>query len=240
VQDGRLVRLPDASTLPLANVGTDAPPVLSPAAAAKAGQGKKAPANVEKDIKQNALISSNMDSTIDSAENLFKDGKLKSIGFAQGKIPYGIAQLYTSPDEKRFIAQMGALTNQQLKLQSGATVTAAEFARQRGVLPLRDDTPETIIIKLKQWKDLIDRETEVLGRAYPETVKQYMGGAPDRLAERMDQAGATPGGSIADERSQAQAAILKAESNTNLSQKQKQKMIDQVRSVYKQETGLDL
>jgi hypothetical protein len=204
---------------------------------AKVETGEKVPADVEKNIKQNALIASNMDSTISSAQDLFKSGKLKSIGFVQGKIPYDIAQLYTSPEEKRFIAQMGSLTNQQLKLQSGATVTAAEFARQRGVLPLRDDTPETIVIKLQQWKDAIERETQVLGNAYPATVSKYL---KPSLSQKMDERGAAAGQSSADERSQAQAAILKAQNNKDLTPDQKQKMIDQVKAVYKRETGLDL
>jgi hypothetical protein len=240
VQDGQLVQLPDARTLPVANLTPGAPTVLSPAAAAKTGQGEKAPAGIEKDIKQNAIIAENMRSTISSAEDLAKKGKLKSFGFIEGRIPYDVVQQFTSPEELRFIAQMNSLTNQQLKLQSGATVTAAEFARQKGVLPLVTDKPETVIIKLKLWQDLIDTETKVLGRAYPETVKKYSGATPDRLAERMDQAGATPGGSAADERSQAQAAILKAQNNKGLSSEQKQKMIDQVRAVYKRDTGLDL
>jgi len=204
---------------------------------AKVETGEKVPADVEKNIKQNALIASSMDSTISSAQDLFKSGKLKSIGFVQGKIPYDIAQLYTSPEEKRFIAQMGSLTNQQLKLQSGATVTAAEFARQRGVLPLRDDTPETIVIKLQQWKDAIERETQVLGNAYPATVSKYL---KPSLSQKMDEKGAAAGQSSADERSQAQAAILKAQNNKDLTPDQKQKMIDQVKAVYKRETGLDL
>jgi len=237
IQDGQFVQLPDARTLPPANVSPGAPPLLSPAAAAKAGQGEKAPANVEKDIKQNALIASNMDATIDSAEKLFKNGKLTSIGFIKGMVDPSIAQLYTSPEEKRFIAKMGALVNQQLKLQSGATVTAAEFARQKGVLPLRTDTPETIIVKLQQWKELIEQETQVLGNAYPATVSKYL---KPSLSQKMDERGATPGQSSADERSQAQAAILKAQNNKDLTPDQKQKMIDQVKAVYKRETGLDL
>jgi len=222
------------SALPTANVSA---PIASQSAGSKAGQGEKVPAGIEKDIKQNAIIAENMRSTISSAEDLAKKGKLKSFGFIEGRIPYDVVQQFTSPEELRFIAQMNSLTNQQLKLQSGATVTAAEFARQKGVLPLVTDKPETVIIKLKLWQDLIDTETKVLGRAYPETVKRY---SPDRLSETMNQAGATPGISVADERSQAQAAILKAQNNKNLSQEQKQKMIDQVRSVYKRETGLDL
>jgi hypothetical protein len=236
-QDGQLVRLPDPRTFPLANVGTGAPPVLSPGAGAKVGQGEKVPAGIEKDIKQNAIIAENMRSTISSAEDLAKKGKLKSFGFIEGRIPYDVVQQFTSPEELRFIAQMNSLTNQQLKLQSGATVTAAEFARQKGVLPLVTDKPETVIIKLKLWQDLINTETKVLGRAYPETVKKYSG--TDQLAERMDQAGATPGGSDADERSQAQSAIAKIH-NSKLNPEEKEKRIKNIESSYKQRTGLDL
>ncbi len=240
VQDGQLVQLPDARTLPPANVSQGAPPLLSPAAAAKAGQGEKAPAGIEKDIKQNAIIAENMRSTISSAEDLAKKGKLKSFGFIEGRIPYDIVQQFTSPEELRFIAQMNSLTNQQLKLQSGATVTAAEFARQKGVLPLVTDKPETVVIKLKLWQDLIDTETKVLGRAYPETVKKYMGGSPDSLSQRMDQVGATQGRSDAEYRDKAQKAILNINNRTDIDQSQKQELIGQVNSAYKSKTGMDL
>jgi len=236
IQDGQMVQLPDPRTLPTANTSQT---ILTPAAAAKAGQGEKAPAGIEKDIKQNAIIAENMRSTISSAEDLAKKGKLKSFGFIEGRIPYDIVQQFTSPEELRFIAQMNSLTNQQLKLQSVATVTAAEFARQKGVLPLVTDKPETVVIKLKLWQDLIDTETKVLGRAYPETVKKYSGATPDRLAERMDQAGATPGVSDADERSQAQSAILKIK-ESKLTLEEKEKRVKNIESSYKQRTGREL
>jgi hypothetical protein len=237
IQDGQMVQLPDPRTLPAANTSQT---ILTPAAAAKAGQGEKAPANVEKDIKQNAIISENMKAAISSAEDLTSKGKLKTFGIIEGRIPYDIAQQYTSPEELRFIAQMNALTNQQLKLQSGATVTAAEFARQRGVLPLVTDKPETVIIKLKLWQELINTETKVLGRAYPETVKKYMGGSPDSLSQRMDQAGATPGTSVADIRSKAQEKILEIRLRTDLDLAQKEELIGRIGSLYKQKTGTDL
>jgi len=210
------------------------------AAAAKTGQGEKAPADVEKNIKQNAVISENMKSAISTAEDLASKGKLKTFGIVEGRIPYDIIQQYTSPEELRFIAQMGSLTNQQLKLQSGATVTAPEFARQRGVLPLVTDKPETVIIKLKLWQELINTETKVLGRAYPETVKKYMGGSPDSLSQQMDQAGATQGRSDAEYRDKAQKAILNINNRTDIDQSQKQELIGQVNSTYKSRTGMDL
>jgi hypothetical protein len=65
-------------------------------------------------------------------------------------------------------------------------------------------------------------------------------GIPEtRLAERMDQLGATPGGSDADERSQAQLAIAKIH-NSKLDREEKQKRVKNIESFYKQRTGLDL
>jgi hypothetical protein len=237
IQDGQPVTI-TPSSLPTANVASGAPPLTTPSARPKEPTGEKAPAGIENAIKQNAIISENMRSTISSAEDLVKKGKLKSFGFIEGRIPYDIVQQFTSPEELRFIAQMNSLTNQQLKLQSGATVTAAEFARQKGVLPLVTDKPETVVIKLKLWQDLIDTETKVLGRAYPETVKRYSP-PTDRLAERMDQAGATPGVSDADERSQAQSAILKIQ-NSKLTPEEKEKRVKNIESSYKQRTGREL
>jgi hypothetical protein len=90
---------------------------------------------------------------------------------------------------------------------------------------------------LQQWKDAIERETQVLGNAYPATVSKYL---KPSLSQKMDEKGAAAGQSSADERSQAQAAILKAQNNKDLTPDQRQKMIDQVNAVYKRETGLDL
>jgi len=235
MQDGGLVQYSPGSLRP-ANVNA---PILSPSARPKEPTGEKAPAEVEKNIKQNVIISENMKSTVSLAEDLARKGKLKNFGIIEGRIPYDIVQQYSTPEELDFIAQMSSLTNQQLKLQSGATVTASEFARQKGVLPLVTDKPETVIIKLKRWQSLIDTETRVLGRAYPETLKKYTGSSPDRLAETMDRAGATPGGSEADERSQAQAAILKIQ-NSTLDPKEKEKRVKSIESSYKQRTGRDL
>jgi hypothetical protein len=154
MQDGGLVQYSPGS-LPTANV---AAPILSPSARPKEPPGEKAPAEVEKNIKQNVIISENMKSTVSLAEDLARKGKLKNFGIIEGRIPYDIVQQYSTPEELDFIAQMSSLTNQQLKLQSGATVTASEFARQKGVLPLVTDKPETVVIKLKLWQDLIDTE----------------------------------------------------------------------------------
>jgi hypothetical protein len=74
--------------------------------------------------------------------------------------------------------------------------------------------------------------------AYPDFYgKQSSPETP--LAERMDQAGATSGNSDADERSQAQAAILKIQ-NSQLSPEEKEKRVKSIESSYKQRTGRNL
>lgn len=136
-------------------------------------KGGKPPADVEKSVRQNALFLDNITDIVLEADALIKSGKIRGIGVVQGKIPYDVAQLYMSTEERNFLQNFNALTNQKLKDQSGATVTGAEFARQRGVLPLRDDEPNVVLDKLRNWKRLIGQETSVIGRAYPGIIKKY-------------------------------------------------------------------
>jgi hypothetical protein len=151
---------------------------LAASLAAKAGGGivskpEKTPSDVEKSVRQNALFLSNIEGIVSEADKLIKEGNIRGIGVIQGKIPYDVAQLYMTKAERDFLQDFNALTNQKLKDQSGATVTGAEFARQRGVLPLRDDDPKVILDKLKNWERLIAQETSVYGRAYPGVIRKY-------------------------------------------------------------------
>lgn len=139
----------------------------------KGGKPEKPPSDVEKSVRQNALFLDNITDIVSEADNLIKSGKIRGIGVVQGKIPYDVAQLYMTTEERNFLQNFNALTNQKLKDQSGATVTGAEFARQRGVLPLRDDEPNVVLDKLRNWKRLIGQETSVIGRAYPGIIKKY-------------------------------------------------------------------
>jgi hypothetical protein len=66
-----------------------------------------------------------------------------------------------------------ALTNKKIKDQSGATVTVQEFGRQRGVLPLRNDTPQVLLDKLRNMKRMAAAETAIYARAYPDEVNRY-------------------------------------------------------------------
>ena len=133
----------------------------------------KAPTEIERGIRGNAMFLSQIDDIIVKAEQLAKSGDIRGIGVVLGRVPYDISQLVMSKDERDLLQDFAALTNAKLKDQSGATVTGAEFARQRGVLPMRTDEPNVIIDKLKNWKRLIAEETGVFGKAYPDVVNKY-------------------------------------------------------------------
>jgi hypothetical protein len=81
----------------------------------------------------------------------------------------------------------------------------------------------------------LTQQNENLKNAYPDFYRR----SSNSLAERMDQLGATPGGSDADERSQAQSAIAKIH-NSTLDPKEKEKRVKNIESSYKQRTGLEL
>lgn len=141
--------------------------------AVKAEKPVKAPTDVEKAVRGNATFLDQVEGIVDRAEKLAKAGKIEGIGVLKGLVPYEAAQLYMSQEEKDLLQDFSALTNQKLKDQSGATVTGAEFARQRGVLPLRNDEIQTVIGKLKNWRRLVAEETAVIGKAYPSDVRKY-------------------------------------------------------------------
>lgn len=143
------------------------------AKATRAEKPTKAPTDVEKAVRGNATFLDQVEGIVDRAEKLAREGKIQGIGVIKGLVPYEAAQFYMSQEEKNLLQDFSALTNQKLKDQSGATVTGAEFARQRGVLPLRNDEIQTVIGKLKNWRRLVAEETAVIGKAYPGTIRQY-------------------------------------------------------------------
>ena len=80
-------------------------------------------------------------------------------GIIGGNVPENIQQLYSSPQAQQTISLLQNISSQILKLRSGATVTVAEFARQRGFLPQRQDTTEAIQNKLRGLWDAVTNET---------------------------------------------------------------------------------
>jgi hypothetical protein len=74
----------------------------------------------------------------------------------------------------------------------------------------------------------------------PSSVPKSQGAPETRLARTMDQAGATPGVSVADIREKAQKSILQISNRTDIDNEQKGELTIQVRKLYKEKTGMDL
>ena len=84
-------------------------------------------------------------------------------GIIAGNVPENLQQLYSSPQAQQAISLLQNVSSQILKLRSGATVTVAEFARQRGFLPQRSDSTEAIQNKLRGLWDAVTNETTGYG-----------------------------------------------------------------------------
>jgi len=76
-----------------------------------------------------------------------------------GYLPQAASQRIQSSEARQTLALLQNITSAELKLRSGATVTVAEFARQRGFLPLETDSPEAIQDKITSMYDAIEAET---------------------------------------------------------------------------------
>jgi hypothetical protein len=132
----------------------------------------KAPAEVQKAVQSNALFLGSIDGLIERGEKVKEVGAI-AIGVLAGSIPYTAVQSFMSKEERDFVQEFMALTNKKIKDQSGATVTVQEFGRQRGVLPLRNDTPQVLLDKLRNMKRMAAAETAIYARAYPDEVNRY-------------------------------------------------------------------
>ena len=327
MQDGRLVRLPDASTLPLANVGTDAPPVLSPAAAARAakGEGKAQTSSGSGGAVQFRYNASMVNAGILLAIEIENAADLPALA-----APPAFAEVLTDPSKglteagKRYLSQkitepesramqqvfagmQRAMTTIETSGRpSGATEAAIkEFGK---TLPRAGDNKINTYLFLAQGRqvmEILEKDLKASG-ASEEQIKQAVearkrvediitwtvkdvnrilskdgarlvddrtrnlmqnsqtlrefnselrrkssgqspssiprgeGTSETRLARTMDQAGATPGVSVADIREKAQKSILQISNRTDIDNEQKGELTIQVRKLYKEKTGMDL
>jgi hypothetical protein len=108
VQDGRLVRLPDPSKLPEANVGTDASPVLSPAAAARAAKGEGKAQTLS---GSGGAVQFRYNATMVNAGNLLAIEIENAADLPRRAAPPGLAEVLTDPSKglteagKRYLSQ---------------------------------------------------------------------------------------------------------------------------------------
>jgi len=327
VQDGRLVRLPDASTLPPANVTPGAPPVLSPAAAARAAKGE---GKAQTSSGSGGAVQFRYNSAMVNAGNQLAIEVANAADLPALAAPPAFAEVLTDPSKglteagKRFFTQKitepesramqqifagmqrAMTTIESSGRPSGATEAAIKefgktlpragdnkintylfLAQSRQVMEIlekdlkaagaTDEQIKQAVAARKEVEDIItwtvkdvnrilskdgarlvdDRTRNLMQNS--QTLREFNSelrrkssdgasssvprgdGIPEtRLARTMDQAGATPGVSVADIREKAQKSILQISERTDIDSKQKGELTIQVRNLYKEKTGMDL
>lgn len=141
------------------------------AAAARSGPPAAArtlPMGVESAISENATVLG----AIDQAEQMLNAGKGKgAFGRVMGmKRTVGLERWGATPEDVELAAVVGNVASQQIKLRSGAAVTASEWPRLRPFLPVLDgpgaDDAATVGRKLQKIREIIADETNARADYY--------------------------------------------------------------------------
>lgn len=126
---------------------------------------KTLPMGVESALAENVSVLT----SIDDAEGMLEAGKgAGAFGRMRGiQRSLGMERVGQSPDDIDLAAAVGNIASQQIKLRSGAAVTAGEWPRLRPFIPVLDgpgaDDAVTVRKKLQKMREIIAAETE--GRA---------------------------------------------------------------------------
>ena len=236
IQDGQMVQLPDPRTLPLANV---AAPISSVTA------GTKKEATVKPPPKEILLQVNSRDTLIPALKELLptldrlnKEGKYNELAIALNS---PTAAEWYFKDDIEAIKAIRILA----KFRSGEFETAGKALTKKEddiLRPLYQAANRPYVAvknAVEEGLKELTQQNKNYKNAYADFYSKQS--APETpLAQRMDQAGATPGTSVADIRSKAQEKILEINNRTDLDQTQKQELIGRIGSLYKQKTGTDL
>ena len=236
MQDGQMVQLPDPRTLPAANV---AAPISSVTAEAKKGAtGKPPPKEILLQVNSRDTLIPALKELLPTLDRLNREGKYNELAFALNS-PTG-AEWYFK-DDIEAIKAIRILA----KFRSGEFETAGKALTKK-----EDDILRPLYQAANRPYVAVKNAVEEGLKELTQQNKNYKNAYPDfysrqsvpetPLAQRMDQAGATPGTSVADIRSKAQEKILEINNRTDLDQAQKQELVRQIGSLYKQKTGTDL
>lgn len=234
MQDGGLVQY-SPGALPAANV---AAPIASPSAGAKKeGTVKPPPQEILKRVEARDSLIPALKELLPTLDRLNKEGKYNELSFALNS-PSG-AEWYFRDDLEaikaiRILAKFRAGEFET----AGKTLTKAENEILRPLYQAANRPYVAVKNAVEEGLKELTQQNEGYKNAYPEFYGRRAA-TGDALAQRMDQAGATPGGSDADERSQAQSAISKIQ-NSTLDPKEKEKRVKSIESSYKQRTGREL
>jgi hypothetical protein len=164
-------------------------------------QARTLPQGVESAISENATIIG----AINSADTMLDKGMGKTaFGRTQGiKRSLGLERMGMTEEDQDLAAIVANVASQQIKLRSGAAVTASEWPRLRPFIPVLDgpgaDDAATVRRKLGKMREIIAEETNARADYYERqgyAVPQIPGRRPsapnvrtDRPAGMMDDPG---------------------------------------------------
>jgi hypothetical protein len=237
VQNGQLVQLPDARTLPTANV---AAPISSLGAAAKKGDGvvKPPPKEILTRVEARDSLIPSLKELLPTLDRLNKQGKYNELSLALNS-PTGAEWYFKDDlDAIKAIRILAKFRGGEFET-AGKSLTKREDEILRPLYQAANRPYVAVRNAVEEGLKELTQQNEGYKNAYPEFYKRQS--APtDRLAQTMDQAGATPGSSVADVRTKAQEKILEINKRTDIDQSQKQELVGRIGSLYKQKTGMDL
>jgi len=235
MQDGGLVQY-SPSALPTANV---AAPITSPSAAPKkeGGSVKPPPKEILTRVEARDSLIPALKELLPVLDRLNKEGQYNKLSIALNS-PTTAEWVFRNDLEAikaiRILAKFRAGEFET----AGKALTAKEDEILRPLYQAANRPYVSVKNAVEEGLRELTQQNEGYKNAYPEFYGRRAASG-DALAQRMDQAGATSGQSGADERSQAQAAILKIQ-NSQLTPEQKQERIKNIESSYKQRNGLNL
>jgi hypothetical protein len=105
---------------------------------------------------------------------------------------------------------------------------------------LVDDSVRSAIRNSQTLSQFVSALTKKPSEVAPSSAPRGESAPESPLAQRMDQAGATPGVSVADIREKAQKAIADIVNRTDIDSFQKIELSRKIGDLYKQKTGMDL
>jgi len=235
MQDGGLVQY-SPSALPTANVSA---PIASPSAGAKKERTvKPPPQEILKRVEARDSLIPALKELLPTLDRLNQSGQYNKFAIALNS---PTTAEWVFKDDLEAIKAIRILS----KFRAGEFETAGKALTKKEDEILRPlyqaaNRPYVSVKNaVEEGLKELTQQNEGYKNAYPEFYGRRAA-TGDGLAQRMDQAGATPGGSTADIRSKAQEKILEINARTDINQSQKQELVGKIGSLYKQKTGMDL
>jgi len=236
VQDGQMVQLPDPRTLPTANV---AAPISSVTAGAKKpGEVKPPPKEILTRVEARDSLIPSLKELLPTLDRLNNEGKYNELSLALNS-PTGAEWYFKDDlDAIKAIRILAKFRGGEFET-AGKSLTKREDEILRPLYQAANRPYVAVKNAVEEGLKELTQQNEGYKNAYPEFYG-IRAAAGDSLAQRMDQAGATTGVSVADIREKAQKSIDDISKRTDIDNSQKLELIRKVNDLYKQKTGMGL